>query len=153
MSTAIALIQPIPVLIALPVSTKHRGAALATYSGQDSIRMKLMVYDFMSTLCRTYAGDYWHMYELTNGGFYMAPSDTSRTYDIYWAANAFSDTLSADAAGIVSCLLAYRRLSFTSPLVKQRERYEFLYQCLYVYVFEHPESALILRAVDTELEW
>lgn len=148
--SSVRRIPRIPVLLVIPVSTDKRESTLTNYGG---IHMKVMIYDFMSTLCRTYSKDYWHMYELTNGGFYMAPSDDSRTYDLYWSENAFSGTLSADAAGIVSCLFAYRRLSVFSRCEGQSEHYEKLFMSLHAYTCQHPESVLIKQAIDTESEW
>lgn len=152
-NSSVRRIHRIPVLLAIPVSTDKRESTLAIYGGADSIHMKVMIYDFMSTLCRTYSKDDWRMYELINGGFYMAPSDNSRTYDLYWSENAFSGTLSADAAGIVSCLFAYRRLSVFSRCDRQSEHYKKLFMRLHAYACQHPESVLIKQAIDTEPVW
>ena len=126
------------------VPAHKRQLMLPRYAGPYMLQMESSIYDLMSTLCRTYSFGYWHMYELSNGGFYMAPSDRSRTYDLYWQGNMFSDTLSGDAAGIVACLFAY-----SAMLEKTRDqRFDKLYWALRDFAHCHPESCLIYRAID-----
>lgn len=153
MNTATELKEPIPVLNALPVSPQHREAALATYSGRDSIRLMSTMLHLMSTLCRTEVIDGWHLYELTNGGFYMAPSDNSREWEIayenLWDGDTFSAMLSADAAGIAVCLFAYLRLLDTTRDA-QSERYSNLFSRLFSYACQHTESLTIKQALNNK---
>lgn len=126
------------------VPAPKRQLMLPRYAGPYMLQMESTIYDLMSTLCRTYSGGYWHMFELSNGGFYMAPSDTSRSYDLYWQGNMFSDTFTADGAGIVACLFAF-------SIMFQKtgdQRFDKLYWSLREFANGHSESCLIFKAID-----
>ena len=102
------------------------------------------IYLFADRLSPEYRGGYWHFYELSNGGFYMAPDDKS--FDVA-SENGWDGRMSADAFGICCCLYAYSHLSFSSneELVELCVRH---YHLLREYMFEHNEVKEILRAVD-----
>jgi hypothetical protein len=92
-------------------------------------------------LLGAYHGGYWEFQELSNGGFYMAPhSDTVFHVN---CENGFEGELSADALGITVCLYAYSLLSFGDDEVCARQ-----YHLLRDYLLEHPETGLILGAID-----
>ncbi len=60
----------------------------------------MLYHSKMKGLCREYRGAYWLMWELSNGGFYMAPArDEMLNIE---AMNYFSGQMSADAAGITA---------------------------------------------------
>ena len=63
------------------------------------------VYCWMRRLCPHYDGAYWNFYDLSNGGFYIAPADEKKMW-LTWPGNYFNDEMSADAAGIVVTLYA-----------------------------------------------
>ena len=68
------------------------------------------VYNITDNIADDYHGGYWEFYELSNGGFYMAPqSDTPFNVS---CENGFEGVLSGDALGITTCLYAYSLLSF-----------------------------------------
>ena len=102
------------------------------------------VFMFADRLSTEYTGGYWHFYELSNRGFYMAPDDDS--FEVA-SENGYSGTLSADTFGIVCCLYAYSHISFTSneSLAELCARH---YHLLREYMFEHPEVKAILAATD-----
>ncbi len=85
------------------------------------------------------------MYELSNGGFYMAP-DSDTPFHVS-SMNGYEGVLSADAFGIVVCLFAYRNLSFTDDE-------EFAHTCtehfylLREYMLDHEEICKISAAID-----
>ena len=104
-----------------------------------------VIYSTASNLSRDYSGGYWHFYELSNGGFYMAPDDDTK-FSVT-CENGFKGTLSADALGITTCLYAYSNLSFTDSL-DFADRCAQQYHLLREFVFEHPEAKDILKAID-----
>lgn len=83
------------------------------------------------------------MFELTNGGFYMAPESDTPFH--VTCMNSYEGTLSADAFGITVCLYAYSNLSFSPELSDVcAEQFHLLRE----YMFEHPECQAILSAID-----
>lgn len=75
------------------------------------MRLEPFVYSIMDKLSRDYNGGYWGFYQLSNGGFYMAP-DFNAKFTVS-CENGFSGSMTADALGITACLYAYSHLSFS----------------------------------------
>ena len=81
-------------------------------------------------------GGYWEFYTLSNGGFYMAPSERSHlSRDM---PEQFEGDLSADALGITACLYAYSNLVFHRRRTFARDMHDH-YHWLREYMMEHPE--------------
>jgi hypothetical protein len=98
------------------------------------LHVEPLVYALADHMASDYNGGYWEFYELSNGGFYMAPhSDTPFNVS---CENGFEGELSADALGITVCLYAYSQLSFSveSGLAKTCARQ---YHLLRDYMLEH----------------
>lgn len=104
-----------------------------------------IIYHITDRMAEDYQGGYWHFYTLDNGGFYMAPDD-DRMFQVI-CDNYFSGELSADALGITACLYACSHCSFSKDKVFGRLMADH-YHLLRAYMFEHPEVAGILRAID-----
>lgn len=103
------------------------------------------VYGITGMIAEDYRGGYWHFYQLSNGGFYMAPS-TDNQFKVS-CENGFEGDLSGDALGVVVCLYAFSNLSFGGPggfAEICAEQYHLLRE----FMFEHPEVGAILRAID-----
>jgi hypothetical protein len=85
-------------------------------------------------------------YELTNGGYFVAPKGDSIQTE---APNDFAAAMSCESAGVVVCLYVYSHLAYeighhggyTDYLTNK-------YFALRGYAINHPESALILASVD-----
>ena len=107
-------------------------------------RVEPTVYHLAGFLSPDYNGGYWHMYELSNGGFHMAPN--SETFKVS-SQNGYQGELSGDAFGITVCLYTYSHLGF-SEIPELADICAEQYHLLREYIFEHPEAAAILRAVD-----
>ncbi len=106
-------------------------------------RIEPFIYDMARNLSGDYTGGYWNMFELTNGGFYMAPESDTPFH--VTCMNSYEGTLSADAFGITVCLYAYSNLSFSPELSDVcAEQFHLLRE----YMFEHPECQAILSAID-----
>jgi hypothetical protein len=107
-------------------------------------RLEPFVYDTAGRLSIDYHGGYWEMYEIGNGGFYMAPQgDTFRLS----CQNGYEGTLSGDAFGITVCLYAYSQIAF-SEIPELAETCTEQYHLLRDFLFEHEEAASILAAID-----
>jgi hypothetical protein len=101
------------------------------------------VYGFLRRFCPDYGGGYWRFYELSNGGFYMAP--TMPAVRIRVPSNGFEGTLSADAAGITVCLFVFSHLSFQfSKDVMFSSHFHWLRD----FASDHAEAAGIFAAID-----
>jgi hypothetical protein len=98
------------------------------------------VFRTLEELAADYRGGYWHFYDLSNGGFYMAPDLDSLRVQIQ--GNEFCAVMSADAAGIVACLFAYSRLSVTH----RSDVLAVHYHRLQDFARDHPEAEHIMRA-------
>ena len=77
------------------------------------------VYCWMRRLCPHYDGGYWNFYDLSNGGFYIAPADEKKMW-LTWPGNYFNDEMSGDAAGIVATLLRLTILPSRSALLLEK---------------------------------
>jgi hypothetical protein len=115
---------------------------LPRHFGKYMLTIEDAVYTFMRHLAQDYLGGYWHFYELSNGGFYMAPD--CAPLDLRVNGNGFERQMSADAAGITACLFAFSHLSFRN----QNGTFSSHYYQLRDFALEHPEGAAILAAID-----
>lgn len=106
-------------------------------------RIEPFIFDMACNLSRAYTGGFWNMYQLSNGGFYMAP-DSDTPFRVT-CMNGYEGALSADAFGLTVCLYAYSNLSFSEELADVcAEQYHLLRD----YMFEHLEVKKILAAID-----
>lgn len=131
-------------LICSLVNDEQRVNILPRYTGRHYMLMESLVYKVMREYSDTYNGGFWIMWELSNGSFYMAPGDKNETYPMACVGNFYNGTMSADAAGIVSCLVAFNRLAWHT----QEERFCDLFYGLREWAVEHPEADQIFAAID-----
>jgi hypothetical protein len=104
------------------------------------------VYTVAREMAPAYNGGYWHFYQLSNGAFYMAP-DIEGPVEASCDMNFFRGELSADALGIVACLVAYSHLSFGKEAKFARICAEQFY-LVRDYAGEHAEAEAIFAAID-----
>ncbi len=88
-----------------------------------------------------YEGGYWEFHQLSNGGFYMAP-DNDTLYHFENTENYSDVDLSSEALGIVACLYAFSRMSFTYASLGD------FYHKLRDFAQAHPEAGAIFEAID-----
>lgn len=136
-----AVREPTPVYATL-VPEDRRLDILPEHFGIHMMRVENRIYDLLSAYGPQYRGGYWHFYELSNGGFYMAPD--CEWVRLYVAGNHFDDRVSGDAAGIVACLFAFSIMSMEIP----DERFSRHFHALREFAFDHPESTAIFAAID-----
>lgn len=94
-------------------------------------------------LCPDYEGGYWHMYSLSNGGFYMSPS--APVLLSLHARNGAHAQVSADTAGIIVSLMSYGLLIATANNQPNPEKQ---FHLLLNYALQHPDKPFILAAID-----
>jgi hypothetical protein len=125
------------------IGQRDRLRALPRHFGvQSMLRVESAVYSAMRMLAREYSGGYWHYYEVSNGGFYMAPAaPTSFAVSVH--GNGFAGPLSADAVGIVASLFGINRVANAGC-----ERCIEYYYLLRDYAASHAEHSHIFRAID-----
>ena len=126
----------------LRVSDDERVNTLPRHFGRNMMRVEDSVYNYMRQLVREYRGGYWQFYELSNGGFYMAPEMERVKLEV--VGNGYSGEMSAEAAGITVCLFAFSHLSFA---LKDDAMTRHYYQ-LRDFAIEHAEAGEILSATD-----
>ena len=108
------------------------------------LKLEPTIYNITGQMAVDYDGGYWKFYNLSNNGWYMAPSSD----DIFHVTcdNMFEGDLSADALGITACLYAYSHLSFSDG------RFARVCAChfhrLREFMMEHQEVRAILGATD-----
>jgi hypothetical protein len=108
------------------------------------LQLEPVVYGITDRMAQEYTGGYWDFYTLSNGGFYMAPSE-DRIFHVK-CQNMYEGDLSADALGVTASLYAYSNLSFSlSDIAREYARH---YHLLREYMVEHPEVREILGAID-----
>lgn len=102
-----------------------------------------VIYSQMGYIADGYNGGFWEYYELSNGGFFMAPKG-DHEYDFYIQSNGNAGRMSAEAAGITACLFAFSHMSFKPNTGHIAD----LYHLLKEYACEHVEARSILWACD-----
>ena len=95
-------------------------------------------------LAPAYKGGLSELYALSNGGSYLAPP-SDENHDVV-CENGFVGTLSAQAFGIASCMLAFSHLSFSGNEELAQMCAEH-YHLLYGYATHHPEATAILQTI------
>jgi hypothetical protein len=137
--------QPRGAITATLVAHEDR-SALPHYFGAKLTQAELLVYRWMNSFCRQYTGGYWHFYKLSNGGLYMAPACEQRMRLAADGDNGIEEEMSADAAGIVACLSAFRDLAQGGD---SRETFIGLYHQLRDYAASHLEASPIFRVIGS----
>jgi len=120
----------------------RRAAVLYKLFPNHAVIVETLVFRWMDQLCEKYNGGYWHIYELSNGGFYMALK-TESEFEVLCPSFQDSVQLSADATGVVASLYAINQLASGGE-----ESIIDLYYLLRDFATEHQESAKIFRAID-----
>lgn len=130
---------------AVIVKENQRLAFLPKYFGSHMIVVaEQAIYNTLSKLCTSYRGAFWNYYELSNGGFYMAPC-LDEKLQIVIESNGFEGALSADASGIVVTLCVINHLCWCYPSDEQMiEQYYLLRD----FADNHIEACEIFSAID-----
>ena len=130
-------------VISMKVEDKDRLNTLPAHFGRLMLNVESMIFSCMSEICDEYRGGYWEFFNLSNGGFFMAPV-VEEKMSISVAGNYYEGTMSGDAAGIVATLMALSRMAF----VTDSENIVNHFYWLKNFVEDHPEAESIYRAID-----
>jgi hypothetical protein len=126
------------------VPDESRMRFLPRYFGSQFNYGETMIYQWADRLSSDYNGGSWNFFELTNGGFYVAPAHVDRVMRVQWHLNGFDDVMSADAFGVVVTLFALCQLAEKTGDDQPID----LYYALRAYAMTHPEVRKIARAID-----
>lgn len=128
------------------LSDDRRIALPANLFGPSAFPFKVepTIFNMAGLLAADYAGGFWDMYQLSNGGWYMCPA--SEAPFAVTSENGYKGQMSADALGITACLFAFSNISFARDAVGKvcAEQYHLLRD----FAMDHPESRAILAACD-----
>lgn len=130
-------------VVAQQVEDSERMLALPRHFGQRLLAFEGAVYGFMRRFAADYDGAYWQFYELSNGGFYMAPDGGAFRFSV--DTNGYEGVMSADAAGITVCLFASSHLSFR---YSEDDVFGDHFHFLREFAAEHAEATEIFAAID-----
>ncbi|HHJ1485764.1 TPA: antirestriction protein [Pseudomonas aeruginosa] len=125
------------------VSERSRLNTLPRHFGRLMMVVEHAVMDAMGELASAYRGGYWEFYELSNGGFYMAPASPER-FSLLSQGSGNEGELSADAAGIVACLFAINRVWGRYQTDDLADHYHWLL----AFAREHAEWNTIAHVID-----
>lgn len=129
-------------VFATKVAGGERARVLAAHFPKAYVRFENFVNHIAEKICGQYLGDHWEFFELSNGGFYMAPCTLKNyTVDIPFGRH-FSGVVSNDAFGIICCMYAF------CFLAEEDEKLSIHYLWLSDFYEFHDEFAKIWWAVD-----
>lgn len=120
------------------IPVEERPDAFFRHFGPACLVVERLVYAWARHLSPDYDGGFWQFYELSNGGFYMAPAKIG-SIRFFCEGNGSDCELSPDAFGIVICLFAFGdgSIDLTDAYWQVRD-----------YADNHPEADLIYEAID-----
>ncbi|WP_367376675.1 antirestriction protein [Hafnia alvei] len=138
-----------PALMATLVSDEQRGSFWPQHFGSipQWITLEPRIFSWMDRLYADYSGGIWQFYMLSNGGAFMAPEpdeDSDEAWELFNAMNGNGAEMSAEAAGIAVCLMAYSHHACRTGCEAMTEHYYRLRD----YAINHPECNAIMHIID-----
>lgn len=136
-----------PALAAIPVLDEQRVGFWPQHLGNipQWITLEPQVFAWMDRFCADYSGGIWSFYSLSNGGAFMAPeTDSDAFWSLFNAMNGNAADMSAEAAGIAVCLIAYSHHACRTECDAMTEHYWRLRD----YALNHPECNAIMCITD-----
>lgn len=127
------------------VNDYERMNFMPTHFGNLFLHVEYAIFDKLSEMSKDYNGGYWNMYRLSNGGIYLAPNIINLKLRLSVATNGYSGEVSADAAGLITCMFVFNALCWQFP---ERQDFNDLYYALRDFAFDHEEACEIIQAVD-----
>ncbi|AWT18647.1 hypothetical protein DMP75_09275 [Klebsiella michiganensis] len=108
------------------------------------ITLEPHIFAWMDRLCADYNGGVWAFYTLSNGGAFMAPEENEGPWSLFNILSGNGADMSAEAAGIASCLMAYSHHACRTECDAMTEHYYRLRD----YALNHPERNAIMYIID-----
>ncbi|AOT46180.1 antirestriction protein [Klebsiella pneumoniae] len=136
-----------PTLTATPVPDEQRVEFWPQHFGNipQWITLEPQVFAWMDRFCADYSGGIWSFYSLSNGGAFMVPeTDNDAFWSLFNTMNGNAADMSAEAAGIAVCLVAYSHHACRTECDAMTEHYWRLRD----YALNHAECSAIMRIID-----
>ena len=114
------------------------------------ITLEPHIFAWMDRFCADYCGGIWNLYALSNDGAFMAPEpdgnddDDDEKWTLFNPMNGNGAKMSAEAAGIAVCLIAYSHHACRTGCDAMTEHYYRLRD----YALNHPECNAIMQIID-----
>ncbi|MCM2849179.1 antirestriction protein [Escherichia coli] len=109
------------------------------------IILEPQIFAWMDRLCTDYHGGIWNFSTLSNGGAFMAPeSEQDEKWTMFNSINGNGSELTGEAAGVVSCLMAYSHHACRTECDAMTEHYYRLRD----FALNHPECSSIMHLID-----
>jgi len=137
------VVSSVPAVTATLVTLEDRMDFLPAMFPGCFVHGEAMVYTWMERLSKDYNSGYWEFYQLSNGGFYLAPK-TDKTFWLEVEGNGFHDAVSADAAGVIASLFALCQMAEHTRSDAVIDNFHLLRE----FVSYHPEAVKIWQAID-----
>ena len=105
------------------------------------------IFAWMDLFCADYCGGIWQFYTLSNGGAFIAPEpdgDDVEKWTLFNPMNGNDVEMSAEAAGIAACLMAYSHHAMRTECDAMTEHYYRLRD----YALNHAECRAIMHIID-----
>ena len=100
---------------------------------------------WMDRFCASYSGGIWQFYTLSNGGAFMAPEvENDELWSLFNTMNGNGGDMSAEAAGIAVCLMAFSHHACRTECDAMTEHYYRLRD----YALNHAECNAIMHIID-----
>lgn len=137
---------PTDTLCATPVKDEQRLRFWPQHFGciPQWITLEPHIFSGMDRLCADYSGGVWAFYTLSNGGAFMAPEESDGLWSLFNILNGNGAEMSAEAAGIAACLMAYSHHACRTECDAMTEHYYRLRD----YALNHPERNAIMHIID-----
>lgn len=109
------------------------------------IILEPQIFAWMDRLCTDYHGGIWNFLTLSNGGAFMAPeSEQDEKWTLFNSMNGNGAEFTGEAAGIVTCLMAYSHHACRTECDAMTEHYYRLRD----FALNHPECSAIMHLID-----
>ncbi|HIH4881163.1 TPA: antirestriction protein [Citrobacter braakii] len=131
----------------MPVPDEQRAAFWPQQFGSipQWITLEPHIFGWMDRFCRDYSGGIWNFFTLSNGGAFMAPeNENDEKWTLFNSMNGNGAEMSAEAAGIAGCLIAYSHHACRTECDAMTEHYYRLRD----YALLHPDCHAIMRIID-----
>ena len=131
----------------MPVPDEQRAAFWPQQFGSipQWITLEPHSFGWMDRFCRDYSGGIWNFFTLSNGGAFMAPeNENDEKWTLFNSMNGNGAEMSAEAAGIAVCLIAYSHHACRTECDAMTEHYYRLRD----YALLHPDCHAIMRIID-----
>ena len=136
-------------IVCTPVPDAQRVAFWPKHFGSipQWIILEPQIFAWMDRFCADYIGGIWNFYTLSNGGAFTAPEpggDDSEKWALFNPMNGNGGELSAEAAGIAICLMAYSHHACRTECDAMTEHYYRLRD----YALSRAECNAIMHIID-----